>query len=160
MTKLQQGIRVPVLTMLVIFMYVLPIYAQSCDCSGDVYNCDSFDSKSSAQNCFAYCLDQGQGDVHRLDSDNDGDICESIDSFNGNISFTQPTPESPSAPNDPNITQPETQTEPTTPQPEPETMPQSGIVLNDENRTTFIPALMLLVGLFCCGIMSLNKKRG
>lgn len=47
-----------------------------CDCSYDRYNCEDFDSEAEAQTCFEYCLEQGAGDVHGLDGDDDGDACE------------------------------------------------------------------------------------
>ena len=47
-----------------------------CDCSGDIYNCGSFSDHKSAQECFEYCISIGQGDIHRLDGDNDGSVCE------------------------------------------------------------------------------------
>lgn len=48
----------------------------SCDCSGDRYKCDDFAQHAEAQGCFEYCLAQGAGDVHRLDKDGDGMVCE------------------------------------------------------------------------------------
>lgn len=70
----------PVPTNTVIF--ILPTQAppaggSTCSCSGDTYNCTDFSSHSSAQACFNYCVEQGAGDIHRLDQDNDGDACES-----------------------------------------------------------------------------------
>jgi len=47
-----------------------------CSCSGDTYNCGDFSSHSSAQACFDYCVQQGKGDIHKLDRDNDGLACE------------------------------------------------------------------------------------
>lgn len=49
-----------------------------CSCSGDLYNCNSFKTRSQAQSCFDYCKSQGRGDVHRLDRDGDGRVCESL----------------------------------------------------------------------------------
>jgi endonuclease YncB( thermonuclease family) len=49
-----------------------------CTCSSNTYNCKDFSSRSSAQACFDYCLSVGAGDVHRLDSDSDGRVCESM----------------------------------------------------------------------------------
>jgi hypothetical protein len=48
----------------------------TCDCSNDLYNCGDFGSQSLAQACFEYCQSIGQGDIHRLDGDNDGQVCE------------------------------------------------------------------------------------
>jgi uncharacterized protein YgiM (DUF1202 family) len=49
-----------------------------CECSGNIYNCGHFGSHAAAQACFAYCIEQGRGDIHRLDGDNDGIACESL----------------------------------------------------------------------------------
>lgn len=46
----------------------------SCDCSGDIYNCSDFGTQAEAQQCFEYC----PGDIHNLDSDGDGSVCESL----------------------------------------------------------------------------------
>lgn len=54
-----------------------PINA-SCSCSGDLYNCSDFSTHSQAQSCFDYCISQGTGDIHKLDSNNDGNACESL----------------------------------------------------------------------------------
>lgn len=48
-----------------------------CSCSGNLYNCDDFSSQGAAQACFDFCVGQGQGDIHRLDQDNDNIACES-----------------------------------------------------------------------------------
>lgn len=47
-------------------------------CSHDVYNCDDFDRRRDAQACHDYCMAQVGYDVHRLDSDGDGEACESL----------------------------------------------------------------------------------
>lgn len=47
-----------------------------CSCSSDSYSCASFSGHASAQACFSYCLSVGAGDIHRLDGDNDGSVCE------------------------------------------------------------------------------------
>ncbi len=48
-------------------------------CTHDVYNCSDFDSRADAQSCFDYCYDIAGYDVHGLDSDSDGEACESLD---------------------------------------------------------------------------------
>jgi len=48
----------------------------TCSCSGDSLNCSDFSSHASAQACFDYCVQQGAGDIHRLDQDNDSIACE------------------------------------------------------------------------------------
>lgn len=45
-----------------------------CSCGSDLYNCNDFGTQSQAQACFNYC----PGDVHGLDSDGDGRVCESL----------------------------------------------------------------------------------
>jgi len=45
------------------------------DCSSNVYNCDDFTTQEEAQAVFDYC---GPEDVHRLDNDGDGVVCESL----------------------------------------------------------------------------------
>ena len=49
-----------------------------CACHADLYNCVHFSTQAQAQACYRYCLDQGAGDIHRLDSDNDGIACEHL----------------------------------------------------------------------------------
>lgn len=49
-----------------------------CSCAGDLYNCSDFSTHAQAQACFNWCESQGRGDVHHLDSDGDGDACESL----------------------------------------------------------------------------------
>lgn len=49
-----------------------------CPCSSDSRNCSSFNTQSAAQACYNFCVSQGAGDIHRLDSDNDGVACESL----------------------------------------------------------------------------------
>ena len=45
------------------------------DCSSDVYNCGDFTTQEEAQEAFDYC---GPVDIHRLDNDGDGEVCESL----------------------------------------------------------------------------------
>lgn len=45
------------------------------DCSSDVYNCGDFTTQAEAQAVFDYC---GSEDVHGLDNDGDGEVCESL----------------------------------------------------------------------------------
>jgi len=47
-------------------------------CSADTYNCPNFATQTEAQNAYAYCLNQTGTDIHRLDSDNDGVVCEGL----------------------------------------------------------------------------------
>ncbi len=49
-----------------------------CDCSGDLYNCSDFGTRAAAQACYDYCHALTGRDVHRLDSDGDGEACESL----------------------------------------------------------------------------------
>ena len=49
-----------------------------CDCSKDAYNCGDFplSNGASANECYNYCKSIGKGDVHKLDKDKDGVVCE------------------------------------------------------------------------------------
>lgn len=49
-----------------------------CDCSGNKYNCGDFPLPNgvTAQQCYEYCKSQGKGDIHKLDGDKDGSVCE------------------------------------------------------------------------------------
>jgi len=63
------------------FVVVLPTLAPAagaCSCAGDTLNCSDFLSHTSAQDCFNYCVSIGRGDIHKLDSNNDGSACESL----------------------------------------------------------------------------------
>ena len=45
------------------------------DCSSDVYNCGDFTTQEEAQDVYDEC---GPADIHRLDNDGDGVVCESL----------------------------------------------------------------------------------
>ena len=45
------------------------------DCSSNVYNCGDFTTQEEAQEVFDYC---GPEDIHGLDNDGDGEVCESL----------------------------------------------------------------------------------
>ena len=45
------------------------------DCSSDVYNCGDFTTQAEAQAVFDFC---GPEDVHGLDNDGDGVVCEGL----------------------------------------------------------------------------------
>jgi len=44
-------------------------------CSINVYDCSDFETRKEAQNIYESC---GNNDIHKLDSDNDGVVCESL----------------------------------------------------------------------------------
>ena len=46
-------------------------------CSDNIYNCADFTTQAEAQAVFDYC-NPTAGDVHRLDNDGDGVVCESL----------------------------------------------------------------------------------
>jgi len=51
------------------------------NCADDMYNCDDFDTQEQAQEMFELCggtSGSDSNDVHRLDSDKDGVVCESL----------------------------------------------------------------------------------
>ncbi|MBU3925078.1 thermonuclease family protein [Patescibacteria group bacterium] len=47
------------------------------DCSGNIYNCSDFSTHAEAQAAFEAC-GGAANDIHRLDSDKDGLVCESL----------------------------------------------------------------------------------
>jgi len=47
------------------------------ECSRNIYNCSSFASQSEAQAAFDSC-GGSNSDIHKLDSDGDGEVCESL----------------------------------------------------------------------------------
>ena len=49
-----------------------------CDCSGNKYNCKDFKTQTQAQECFDHCIAITGRDVHKLDRDKDGRVCESL----------------------------------------------------------------------------------
>ncbi len=52
--------------------------AAVCDCSRNILNCSNFKRQSEAQACFNYCKSTVGRDVHGLDGDHDGVVCESL----------------------------------------------------------------------------------
>lgn len=61
----------------------VPVAAQTptpvCDCSADLYNCaDDFANQQEAQACYDACFALTGLDVHQLDHDGDGLVCESL----------------------------------------------------------------------------------
>lgn len=49
-----------------------------CSCTSNLYNCSDFKYQQDAQSCHDYCKSLGRGDIHQLDSDKDGVVCESL----------------------------------------------------------------------------------
>ena len=49
-----------------------------CDCSGNRYNCSDFKTQRQAQECYDHCRRVKGRDVHKLDRDKDGRVCESL----------------------------------------------------------------------------------
>lgn len=47
------------------------------ECSRNTYNCSDFSTQSEAQAVFDSCGESGN-DIHKLDSDGDGEVCESL----------------------------------------------------------------------------------
>lgn len=50
----------------------------SYNCSGNVYNCGDFTSQTQAQAAYSYCMQKVGNDIHQLDADEDGAVCESL----------------------------------------------------------------------------------
>jgi len=51
-----------------------------CDCTSDIYNCSDFPLTNGvgSDECFEYCKSLGIGDIHNLDPNGNGDICEVV----------------------------------------------------------------------------------
>lgn len=47
----------------------------SYECARNAYNCGDFSKQSDAQRVYDSC---GSSDIHKLDSDGDGEVCESL----------------------------------------------------------------------------------
>ncbi len=52
--------------------------SSACVCSSNSYNCKDFSNRAAAQACFESCRAAGAGDVHHLDGDNNGQVCEAM----------------------------------------------------------------------------------
>lgn len=52
-----------------------PVSAQ---CRDNIYNCSDFNTQANAQAIYNQCVSEGQGDVHDLDRDGNGMVCESL----------------------------------------------------------------------------------
>ena len=48
------------------------------NCDADTYNCADFETQTEAQEVYDACESQGFGDIHGLDNDGDGVVCESL----------------------------------------------------------------------------------
>ncbi len=55
-----------------------PIARSGCDCSRNLYNCSDFATQRQAQGCYELCKRVKGSDVHKLDGDMDGRVCESL----------------------------------------------------------------------------------
>jgi len=49
-----------------------------CNCTSNTYNCPDFKTQKQAQACYDYCVSLGKGDIHKLDRDKDGVVCETL----------------------------------------------------------------------------------
>jgi len=54
---------------------ITPEDPSSYECARNAYNCSDFSQQSAAQEVFNAC---GSNDIHKLDSDGDGEVCESL----------------------------------------------------------------------------------
>jgi DNA-directed RNA polymerase subunit RPC12/RpoP len=48
-----------------------------CNCESNIYDCVDFKNQTSAQECYEFCF-SNYGDVHKLDMDEDGLVCETL----------------------------------------------------------------------------------
>jgi SH3-like domain-containing protein len=56
----------------------IPPDGWGCSCERDLYNCPNFETHDQAQACYNFCVSEGRGDVHKIDSDDDGLACEQL----------------------------------------------------------------------------------
>jgi len=49
-----------------------------CDCSANLYNCGDFENQNAAQECFDFCMTDRGREIHGLDNDGDGVVCEGL----------------------------------------------------------------------------------
>ena len=56
----------------------MPVGSGDFNCDTDTYNCDDFGNQAEAQRAFDQCSSQGFGDIHQLDNDGDGKVCEGL----------------------------------------------------------------------------------
>ena len=47
-----------------------------CECSGNLYSCSDFETQAQAQACYDYCFSLRGFDIHGLDGNDDGEVCE------------------------------------------------------------------------------------
>ncbi len=47
-------------------------------CGNDHYNCEDFETQFEAQKAYNTCFSLGFGDIHGLDNDGDGEVCEGL----------------------------------------------------------------------------------
>lgn len=55
-----------------------PSTGSGCNCSANLYNCSDFKTQRQAQECYDYCKKVKGYDIHKLDRDKDGRVCESL----------------------------------------------------------------------------------
>lgn len=56
----------------------VPTPELSCYCANNSYNCGDFKTHIEAQNLYSCCMQKVGSDIHRLDADKDGQVCESL----------------------------------------------------------------------------------
>ncbi|MEA2088732.1 MAG: thermonuclease family protein [Patescibacteria group bacterium] len=54
------------------------IIITECDCSGNLYNCSDYSTQVEAQSVYDCCIKKVGSDIHKLDADDDGVVCESL----------------------------------------------------------------------------------
>lgn len=48
------------------------------NCDTDTYNCGDFETQAEAQRAYDQCLSEVGSDIHGLDNDGDGEVCEGL----------------------------------------------------------------------------------
>jgi hypothetical protein len=50
--------------------------AATCSCDANTHNCTDFDTPQDAQSCYDHCMTVGDSDIHLLDENENGVVCE------------------------------------------------------------------------------------
>ena len=67
-----------VLILLTLTLFFISGCSNDIDCSSNSYNCGDFKTQEKAQEVFEECGGM-DNDIHSLDRNNDGIVCESLD---------------------------------------------------------------------------------
>lgn len=67
-----------ILANIIIFTIINKSSKNNIECSSNIYECSDFQTHAEAQKVFEKCKSEGKKDIHKLDSDGDGFVCETL----------------------------------------------------------------------------------